>query len=160
MTHPNEIADDAEPETDEMENSLVKVPEVRGVSTALAPFTQAAAPSIRTTLAPIPTIRAINLSKPFPEEMINKVMKVVHLVQHQVSILVKETGVSVPKMRTVFVLEGGEAYAVVSDGVDASLPVIFSAIGLPPWNPPASLVIMTARTRAGYRVYKLVPDIS
>lgn len=68
-----------------------------------------------------------------------------------------KTGGEVPAVRTVLFDPEFETLAFVSEGALASLDMIRTRKGDGPYDPPIPVVVKEVKTRAGWRIYKIIP---
>lgn len=129
-------------------------------SAAIVPWDRGARQKMFTTLDPADTIRAINDTKAL-DTLGDKVLHVQDVVMHSATVT-DEAGDPKPTLRTILVgtdPETGERtfYASVSDGVVDSIALLSDLYGNPPWKPALDLKLVIAKTRRGFRTFKLIP---
>lgn len=95
---------------------------------------------------------AINNKGESLDDHMGKVLEIVHVAAHPVSLTDEKTGEVVDTIRTVLVDKNGVNYDAVSEGVASSLQKIFAIVGMPPWiDEPLKIKVVQQKTRAGYK---------
>lgn len=83
------------------------------------------------------------------------VLYVEHIVAHDVNI-VDDSGLEVPAVRVVMVMENGQTVAGVSTGFKASLSNLMAIIGQPPYSPSLPLIVNRVKTRRNYNTFNII----
>lgn len=147
--------------TDEKQ-SLVRAPAgtqlMRPAAAELNPLQQDA-PVIWSSIEdPMAVIAMLNEETKLSDH-IGETILVRDVVGHVVRMTDEKTGEVKDQARTVVITPEGVGYSCVSSGVNTSIKILVSLLGAPPWTEPLRLMVREQRTRAGFRVMKLVPVI-
>jgi len=97
-----------------------------------------------------------NLRDYFKADPFAKPVKMVNALAHNVQ-LVNDDGELIDASRVVIIDENGKTYSTVADGARSSLGNIFAIFGLPPYNPPLSIVAKEVLTRRKFYTLNIVP---
>jgi hypothetical protein len=97
-----------------------------------------------------------NLRDYFKSDPFAKPIEMVHALAHGV-VIVNDDGEEVPAGRVVIVDKDGKTYSTVAEGARSSLGNLFSIFGLPPFNPPLSIIAKEVKTRKGFYTLNIKP---
>lgn len=109
-------------------------------------------PNDGTRKAAIAIYNAVNSKGESLDDHKGKVLEIVNVAAHPVTLLDENTGEVVTTLRTVLIAKNGVIYDAVSQGIASSLSKIFGIVGMPPWdNEPLKIKVVEQKTRKGYK---------
>ncbi len=94
---------------------------------------------------------AINNKGESLDDYKNKVLEVVDVAAHPVSLTDENTGEVVDALRMVVIDKDGKNYDAVSQGIASSFQKIFAIVGPAPFNPPLKIMVVEQKTRKGFK---------
>jgi hypothetical protein len=97
-----------------------------------------------------------NLRDYFKADPFAKPIKMVNCLAHGVQ-LVNDNEETIDASRVVIIAEDGKTYSTVAEGARSSLGNLFAIFGLPPYNPPLSIVAREVKTRRGFYTLNIIP---
>jgi len=95
---------------------------------------------------------AINNKGESLDDQQGKILEIVNVAAHPVTLVDETTGEVNEALRTILIDKDGKNFDAVSQGVASSLQKIFAIVGPAPFDPPLKLKVVQQKTRKGYKV--------